>query len=72
MRSFTEIYEGNFEISWNFYKKGIIMHELKTGLYADKVATFGCSEKGSITHSFCKLPLYTVQSAKRKKTCENM
>ena len=34
-----------------------IMHELKTGLYADKIATFGCSEKGSITHSFCKLPL---------------
>ena len=22
-RSFTEIYERNFEISWNFYKKGI-------------------------------------------------
>ena len=42
------------------------MHELKTGLYADKVATFGCSEKGAITHLFCKLPLYTLQSAKRK------
>ena len=42
------------------------MNELKTGLYADKVATFGCSEKGSITHSFYKLPSYTLQSAKRK------
>ena len=30
------------------------MLELKTGLYADKVATFGCSEKGSITHSLCE------------------
>ena len=28
-QSFTKIYERNFEISWNFYKKGIIMHELK-------------------------------------------
>ena len=42
------------------------MNELKTGLYADKVATFGCSEKGSITRSFCKLPLKTLQSAKGK------
>ena len=26
------------------------MLELKTGLYADKVATFGCSEKGSVVY----------------------
>ena len=33
------------------------MHELKTGLYADKLLLFGCFQKGFITHSFCKLPL---------------
>ena len=35
------------------------MRELKTGLYADKFATF-------VAHSFCKWALYTLQSAKRK------
>ena len=30
------------------------MHELKTGLYADKFATFWMFPKSFITHSFCK------------------
>ena len=42
------------------------MHKLKPGLYADKFATFGFFQKGFITHLFCKLPLYTLQSAKPK------
>ena len=29
---------------------------------------FVCFRKGFIAHSFCKLPLHTLQSAKRKKT----
>ena len=33
------------------------MHELRTGLYADKFAPFGCFRKGFITHLFSKLPL---------------
>ena len=30
------------------------MHALKTGLNADKFATFGCFQKGFITHLFSK------------------
>ena len=41
VRSFTKLYTRNFKISLNFYKKGMyILHELKTGLNADKFATF--------------------------------
>ena len=36
------------------------MHKLKTGLYADKFATFGCLGKGFITHSFANDPSYTL------------
>ena len=40
VRSFTQIYKRNFEISWNFYRKGINYAFIKTGLNTDKFATF--------------------------------
>ena len=40
MQSFTEIYERNFEISWNFCKKGINYAWTEDWIYADKFATF--------------------------------
>ena len=49
--SFTIIYKRNFEISLDFYKKGIIMLELKAGLNGDKFATFWMLPK-SFYHSF--------------------
>ena len=39
------------------YKKGIIMHALKTGLNADKFATFGCFWKGFITQFVLQMTL---------------
>ena len=45
------------------------MHVRKTGLNADKFATFWSFRKGFIIHSFCKWPLYTLESAERKYTC---
>ena len=53
VRSLPKIYRMNFEISWNFYKKGI-NNALTTGLDADKFATFWMFLKGFITHLFCK------------------
>ena len=65
VRSFTKIYNRNFEISLNFYKKGI-MHELKAGLNADKLASFWMCPK-RFYHSFV-LQMYfcTLQPAKHK------
>ena len=40
------------------------MHALKTGF-----ATFRFFRKGFITHSFCKLPLSTLEAAEHKYTC---
>ena len=44
---------------------------MKTGLYAGKFSAFWLfpARKGFITDSFCKLSLYTLQSAKGKWTC---
>ena len=42
------------------------MHELKTGLDAEKLLLFGHFQKAFITHSFFNRPLYTLQPAKRK------
>ena len=40
MQSFTEIYERNFEISWNFRKKGINYDWNEDWIHAEKFATF--------------------------------
>ena len=58
--SFTQIYKRNFEISWNFYGKGIIMHVLRLDLTQTNLLLFGCFHRGFIAHSFCKSPLYTL------------
>ena len=55
-----------FEISLNFYKKGINYAWTEAGLNADKFATFWRFQKIFITDSFCKWRLHTLQLAKRK------
>ena len=42
------------------------MHALKTGLNADKFATFWMFPKRFYHSSFCKWPLYTLEAAERK------
>ena len=44
------------------------MHALKTGLNADKFATFWMFPKRFYHSSFRKWPLYTLEAAERKHT----
>ena len=53
----------------NSIKRVWIMHVLKTGLNADKFATFWVFPKRYYRSFVCKWPLYTLEAAERKYTC---
>ena len=78
VRSFTRIYERNSGYLGISTKRTWIMHELKTGLNADKCATFGMFPKSFFTHSFCKCPhtlynrLNTSRLARFRKTWKHV
>ena len=59
-RNFTDTNTSNFAISSNFYKKGWNYAWTKDW----DLLLLGWLRKGFITHSFCKWPFYTLQSAK--------
>lgn len=61
MQSLTEIYERNFEISWNFCKMGInYVMNLRPDFMQTNLLLFGCFHKGFTAHLFCKWPLCTL------------
>ena len=53
VRSFTKIYERSFEISWNFYKKGI---------------NYACTEFATYFLDVSEKVLYALEVAERKNT----
>ena len=64
---FTIIYKRNFEISWNFYKKGINYACTEEWTWCRQICYFlDVSETFLSLNRFANDPLYTLEAAERK------